>query len=88
MNRYLRQTPMLDFSSAPLQRLIRKRNWKSLGECERIKAIYDFVRDEVLFGYNESDNVCASKVLSDGFGQCNTKGTLFMALLQSCRKAQ
>ena len=26
----------------------------------------------------------ASKVLSDGYGQCNTKGTLFMALLRAC----
>ena len=75
---------MLDYSSAPIQRLIRQRKWKSLGEFERIKAIYDFVRDEVLFGYNISDNVCATKVLADGFGQCNTKGTLFMALLRAC----
>ena len=84
MKRYLKQTAMLDYSSAPIQRLIRQRKWKSLGEFERIKAIYDFVRDEVLFGYNISDNVCATKVLADGFGQCNTKGTLFMALLRAC----
>ncbi len=24
------------------------------------------------------------KVLADGYGQCNTKGTLFMALLRAC----
>lgn len=84
MNRYLKMTPMLDFDSAPIQRLIKRRGWKSLGEFERIKAIYNFVRDEVLFGYNVDDSVCASKVLSDGYGQCNTKGTLFMALLRAC----
>ena len=84
MKRYLKQTPMLDYSSAPIQRLIRERKWKSLGESERIKAIYNYVRDEVLFGYNVSDNVCATRVLSDGYGQCNTKGTLFMALLRAC----
>ena len=38
----------------------------------------------MLFGYNVDDSVCASKVLSDGYGQCNTKGTLFMALLRAC----
>jgi len=84
MKRYLKETAMLDFSSAPIRRLIKTRNWRSLGESERIKAIYDFVRDEILFGYNVSDSVCASRVLADGYGQCNTKGTLFMALLRGC----
>lgn len=37
-----------------------------------------------MFGYNIDDTVCASKVLADGYGQCNTKGTLFMALLRAC----
>ena len=30
------------------------------------------------------DGVPASRVLADGYGQCNTKGTLFMALLRAC----
>lgn len=30
------------------------------------------------------DSIPASKVLKDGYGQCNTKGTLFMALLRAC----
>ena len=38
--------------------------------------------DEIKFGYNIDDSVSASKVLKDGYGQCNTKGTLFMALLR------
>ena len=45
---------------------------------------YNFVRDEILFGYNVDDSIPASKILSDGYGQCNTKGTLFMALLRAC----
>ena len=45
---------------------------------------YTFVRDEILFGYNVDDSVPASRVLRDGYGQCNTKGTLFMALLRAC----
>ncbi len=78
------ETPMLDYSSAPIQRLIRQRKWKALDEKERVKAIYNFVRDEIKFGYNTDDSICATKVLSDGYGQCNTKGTLFMALLRCC----
>lgn len=84
MEKYLRETKMLDYSSESIQQLIRERNWNDIGEFERLKSIYTFVRDEILFGYNIDDTVCASKVLADGYGQCNTKGTLFMALLRAC----
>lgn len=80
---YLKETQMLDYSSIPIQSLIVDRGWESLDEFNRIKAIYDFVRDEILFGYNVSDEIPASRVLADGYGQCNTKGTLFMALLRA-----
>ncbi len=81
---YLLATRMLDFENASIQMLIGKRGWKSLAQFEQIKAIYNFVRDEILFGYNVDDGIPASKVLKDGYGQCNTKGTLFMALLRAC----
>ena len=84
MDKYLKETKMLDYSNANIQQLIRERRWKNINEFERLKSIYDFVRDEILFGYNIDDNVPASKVLADGYGQCNTKGTLFMALLRAC----
>lgn len=84
MEQYLRQTPMLNFSDRNIQILINKRHWKGTGAYECIRQIYNFVRDEIAFGYNTDDNIPASKVLSDGYGQCNTKGTLFMALLRSC----
>ncbi len=84
MDRYLLETPMLNYSAPAIQSLIGHRNWKALGDFERIRAIYNFVRDEVPFGYNADDAIPASKVLADGYGQCNTKGTLFMALLRAC----
>lgn len=84
MNRYLQETQMLDYASPSIQTLARKRGWSGLPEAERVRAIYDFVRDEILFGYNVDDAIPASRVLADGFGQCNTKGTLFMALLRRC----
>ncbi len=84
MDRYLLETPMLDFSSPAIQALIAQRGWRAMGEFERIRAIYNYVRDEILFGYNTDDGIPASKVLADGYGQCNTKGTLFMALLRGC----
>ena len=81
---YLCETPMLDFSDSHIQQLITERGWLKFNEFELIKAIYNFVRDEILFGYNTDDGLRASCVLSDGYGQCNTKGTLFMALLRAC----
>ncbi len=84
MKRYLTETTMLDFSHPSIQNLIARQDWRSLGEFERIKAIYDYVRDAILFGYNSDDSLPASAVLADGYGQCNTKGTLFMALLRGC----
>lgn len=80
---YLRETKILDYSSKQIQLLVEGRGWKNLPETERVKAIYNFVKDEILFGYNVDDGVKASRVLKDGYGQCNTKGTLFMALLRA-----
>ncbi len=84
MEQYLKETKMLDYSNESIQLLIGNRKWKEIDSFECLKSIYNFVRDEILFGYNIDDSVPASKVLSDGFGQCNTKGTLFMALLRTC----
>lgn len=75
---------MLNYSDERIQRLIKDRKWKNADEFKCLKAIYNFVRDEILFGYNVDDSIPASQVLSDGYGQCNTKGTLFMALLRAC----
>ena len=85
MERYLMETSMLDFSAPAIENLIERRAWRSLEKLERIQAIYNYVRDEILFGYNTDDSIPASKVLADGYGQCNTKGTLFMALLHSSK---
>lgn len=82
MDQYLRETPMLNFSAANIQQLISNRKWKTVDVYHRTRQIYNFVRDEILFGYNIDDSIPASKVLNDGYGQCNTKGTLFMALLR------
>ena len=84
MDRYLKETRMLNYSDERIQRLIKDRKWKNADKFECLKAIYNFVRDEILFGYNVDDSIPASQVLSDGYGQCNTKGTLFMALLRAC----
>lgn len=82
MEKYLKETAMLNFSDVAIQKLLDDRQWQQDGAFNRIKKIYDFVRDDILFGYNVDDSITASEVLADGFGQCNTKGTIFIALLR------
>ena len=78
----LTATPILDFETTPIAQLIDERGWRDLSDTDKIGAVYDFVRNEIAFGYNRADDIPASEVLSDGYGQCNTKGTLLMALLR------
>lgn len=83
MNRYVKPTQLLDFNTDEIQALVEERQWNNLNELTKIKRIYNFVRNEIKFGYNKSDEITASRVLSEGYGQCNTKATLLMALLRA-----
>ena len=82
-SKYLKKTTMLDYDNSKIQQLIHSRLWHKLSEYDAIKCIYNYVRDEIAFGYNFDDTMTASEVYEDGYGQCNTKGTLLMALLRS-----
>ena len=79
----LAATPLLDIHHPDIEALVAERGWRSLSPYHRIGAVYDFVRNEISFGYNEGDELPASRVLADGIGQCNTKSTLLMALLRA-----
>ncbi len=85
----LAPTALLDYDSESIQQLVTDRGWRDLEPLERIGAVYDYVRNEIGFGYNADDDIPATAVLADGYGQCNTKATLLMALLRavdiSCR---
>lgn len=79
---YLDKTELLDYDDDMIKRLIKDRGWNTLDTYHKIGAVYDFVQNEILFGYNETDAMQASRILADGFGQCNTKAILLMALLR------
>ena len=54
------------------------------GEEKILKALFTFVRDDIKFGFNRRwDSIPASQVLNEGIGYCNTKATLFVALLRA-----
>src|SRR5688572_25797388 len=81
--KYLQTTNILNYNHPSIQKLIGEKHWKDLDEYNKIGEIYNFVRDDIKFGYNVRDDISASEVLKDGYGQCNTKGALFMALLRA-----
>lgn len=83
MKKYLDETKFLDYSNESIQKLIKEKKWRNLDTKSKILNIYNFVRDDISFGFNERDELSASRILKDGFGQCNTKGILFMALLRA-----
>ena len=83
MHPLLAATPLLDVHHPDIEALVAGRGWRTLSPYDRIGAVYDFVRNEIAFGYNEGDELPASRVLADGIGQCNTKSTLLMALLRA-----
>jgi hypothetical protein len=74
---------MLDFRAAPIQALVNRRGWLSLATEERLSAVYEFVKNEIPLGYSARERIPATEVLQDGYGQCNTKSILLMALLRS-----
>ncbi|MFZ5969904.1 MAG: transglutaminase-like domain-containing protein [Bacillota bacterium] len=83
MEKYLKETRLLDYSHSEIKALVSERKWASKDKYEQIRQIYDFVKNEIVFGYNAKDDFKASDVLQQGYGQCNTKSTLLMALLRS-----
>ncbi|WP_028631462.1 transglutaminase-like domain-containing protein [Pseudomonas parafulva] len=81
---YLQPTPILDFDAPAISRLIETRGWRQLPPQRGAQAVYEFCRDEILFGYNAgADSTPASVTLEEGLGHCNTKSTLLMALLRA-----
>lgn len=51
---------------------------------QKLEGIFGFVRDDILFGFPpEGDFVKASQTIERGYGQCNTKGVLILALCQA-----
>ena len=83
MDQYLQATAILDFDNAAIQQLIDANGWRRLSRYDAIGAVHDYVKDSILFGYNRADDLPASQVLADGYGQCNTKTSLLMALLRA-----
>ncbi|MEK4509727.1 transglutaminase-like domain-containing protein [Paenibacillus sp. FSL K6-2524] len=83
MDVYLDETQLLNYRHPMIEELIESHQWREIDSLqEQISAVYNFVRNEIKFGYNRGDALTASEILEDGLGQCNTKSILLMALLR------
>lgn len=50
----------------------------------KVKCIFKYVRDEIKFQFpKEGDLLPASEIIKYGYGQCNNKSTLFLALCKA-----
>ena len=58
--RLLQPTRLLDFTHPAIEAVVEERGWRQLPTFERIGAVYDFVRNEIAFGYNAGDEVPAA----------------------------
>ena len=61
--RFLEETKMLNYRSVGIQNLINARKWRNLKNYYKIKSVYRYVQNEILFGYNCKDTLTAEQVL-------------------------
>lgn len=81
-NEYLEPTDLVDFNTQIVKQKAFELTQNSVSECEKVKNIYHFVRDEIPYTFTHNLQK-ASDVLKEGVGQCNTKTTLTIALLRA-----
>lgn len=67
-----------------IQELIKDRNWLNLIDRNKITRIYDFVKNDIVFGFSKKPLLSASQVLSEGRGYALTKSILLKTLLDAC----
>ena len=78
---FLEETGFLDFSNRRIAAALK--DLRGATQRETAVNIHDFVRDEVRFGWRPRFYAMpASQVLKTGVGYCNTKSTLFVAMLR------
>lgn len=83
MEKYLQASRLVDLRSSVVRETADRLVQGAATPREAAIYIYNFVRDEIKFGYNRRDDITASEVLRDGYGQCNTKSVLLVTLLRA-----
>lgn len=81
---FLQSTKYVDSNHPAIIAAVRKAIGSEKEDTKKAIKIHDFVRDEIVFGWSSAFyDQSASQVLISGTGFCNTKGTLFTAMLRA-----
>lgn len=81
---FLTSTPYIDAAHQGIRDAVAVATGASKSPVECAVRIHDFVRDRVRFGWaSDFYDQPASQVLRSGVGFCNTKSTLFVAMLRA-----
>lgn len=79
----LEPTPLLDYHEATVVAFRNEALERApKNTIAQLRALYTAIT-KLPLGYNRSDDIPASEVLRDGYGQCNTKTILLIALARS-----
>ena len=84
--KYLAETPSIDYMNSHIQQKVRELRSQSEDELDYIKRSYQFVRDEIPHSWDIKANVVsktASETLVNRTGVCWTKSCLMAALLRA-----
>lgn len=77
-------TLLADYTHPDIQDLCVRLTHSKATPREKLQRIFHYVRDDIQFGFPlDGDFVKASETVRLGYGQCNTKATLFLALCKA-----
>lgn len=83
-NQWLQATPYIDKEHPRVAETANRLTQGATNDLAKARATFTFVRDEIKFGFARGFwDAKASDVLASGIGYCNTKSTLFIALLRA-----
>ena len=81
---FLEETAFIDYNHPRIQATVAEVTRGATDDREKAVRIHDFVRDEIQFGWASAFyDQTASAALESGIGFCNTKSTLFVAMLRA-----
>lgn len=84
LDEWLEPTSYIDSDHPAVIRAANEAVGSEIDPKKRAVKIHNFVRDKIRFGWSAAFyNQPASQVLYSGIGFCNTKGTLFVAMLRA-----
>lgn len=84
MNDFLGATDYIDVNNPLIQATVSDVTKHASTPTEKAVLIHNFVRDSILFGWTgDFYDMKASEVLTSKIGYCNTKSTLFVAMLRA-----